>query len=194
MSEPNPFSTRRVRPGAIAYCFPVGLDAETLLARLRENGWRGQIVGPHGSGKSALLATLIPAIERSGRQVVHVELHDGQRRLPLAPAWTSGLDASTVLAIDGFEQLRQTGRFRVKRFTARRGIGLLVVAHAPVGLPPLWTTSTNGELARRIVGRLLDGVEPRISPEDVDAAFSRHKGNLRETLFALYDLYESRRR
>jgi hypothetical protein len=40
----------------------------------------------------------------------------------------------------------------------------------------------------------LDESEPRIAREDVDAAFSRHEGNLRETLFALYDLYESRRR
>ena len=63
----NPFSTRRVRPGAIAYCFPEGVDVETLLARLHENGWRGEIVGPHGSGKSALLATLMPAIEQRAR-------------------------------------------------------------------------------------------------------------------------------
>ena len=105
-----------------------------------------------------------------------------------------GLDASAVLAIDGFEQLSLANRFRIKRFTSRRGIGLLVAAHAPVGLPPLWTTATDRDLARRIVGRLLDESEPRIAPEDVDAAFSRHEGNLRETLFALYDLYESRRR
>jgi hypothetical protein len=189
----NPFSTRCVRPGAIAYCFPQGVDAETLLIRLRENHWRGEIVGPHGSGKSALLATLIPAIEHSGKRVARVELHDGQRRLPVAPARMPGLDASTVLVIDGFEQLSLANRFRVKRLTARRGAGLLVAAHASVGLPPLWTTSTDRELARRIVRRLLGESEPRIAPEEIDAAFSCHGGNLRETLFALYDLYESRR-
>ena len=48
-----------------------------------ENGWWGEILGPHGAGKSALLATLIPAVERAGRRPVLVELHDGQRRLPL---------------------------------------------------------------------------------------------------------------
>jgi hypothetical protein len=189
----NPFSTRHVRPGAIPFSFPEGVDARTLLARLRENGWRGEIVGPHGSGKSALLAALIPAIEHSGKRVVRVELHDGQRRLPAAPAGTPGLDAATVLVVDGFEQLRRMSRFGVKRLTARRGAGLLVTAHASVGLPPLAATSTDPELARRIVRQLLGEAESRIAPEEVDAAFSRHEGNVREMLFALYDLYESRR-
>ncbi len=66
----NPFSTCRTRPGAIPYVFPPGQSAAALIERMRESGWRGQIVGPHGSGKSALLATLAPAIEASGRPAV----------------------------------------------------------------------------------------------------------------------------
>jgi hypothetical protein len=67
-SAENPFSTRHVRPGAIAYQFPPGKSADRLVQRLGENNWQGQIVGPHGSGKSALMAALKAAIEQSGRQ------------------------------------------------------------------------------------------------------------------------------
>ncbi|MBN2216711.1 MAG: hypothetical protein JW719_05005 [Pirellulales bacterium] len=82
-NDANPFSTRCVRPGAIPFFFPPDVDASILVRRLADNQWRGQIVGPHGSGKSTLLAALFPAIEASSKHVVLVELHDGQRRLPV---------------------------------------------------------------------------------------------------------------
>jgi hypothetical protein len=65
------------------YVFPPGQNAESLVDRLGQCGWRAEIVGPHGSGKSALLAALTAAIERAGPRTVLVALHDGQRRLPL---------------------------------------------------------------------------------------------------------------
>ena len=46
----NPFSSRHVRPGATSYRFPPGESVEAILARLEEQQWRGEIVGPHGSG------------------------------------------------------------------------------------------------------------------------------------------------
>ncbi len=68
----NPFCTRWVRPGAIPFLFPPGENAEELADRLRQAGWWGEITGPHGSGKSALLAALTAAIEHapaSGRSL-----------------------------------------------------------------------------------------------------------------------------
>ena len=58
----NPFSTRRISPGAIPYVLPPGENAYALVDRLRQAGWWGEIVGPHGSGKSTLLATLADAL------------------------------------------------------------------------------------------------------------------------------------
>ena len=83
----NPFSAGRIRPGAMPFLHAAGGDAGMLLERLRQNQWCGQIVGGHGTGKSSLLAALIPAIQDAGRHTLAVELHDGQRRLPggLAP-------------------------------------------------------------------------------------------------------------
>jgi hypothetical protein len=61
----NPFSTRRLRPGAGPFHFGPGQSAERLLRRLEVLGWRAEIVGPHGSGKSALVEVLVEALTRS---------------------------------------------------------------------------------------------------------------------------------
>ncbi len=195
LSEPteNPFCTRRVRPGAIPFLFPAGQDGETLVRRLQENGWRGEIVGGHGSGKSALLATLTARIELAGQRVVLVELHDGQRRLPLDLNRDSRLQPPTVLLIDGYEQLSRWRRFLLKRHCRRRGLGLLVTAHASVGLPEVYRTAPTSELAERIVGQLMAGRLPPCTASELAEFLARRQGNLRETLFDLYDLYERRR-
>ncbi len=190
----NPFSTRRVRPGALPFLFGTDGDAAHLADRLRNNGWWGQIVGPHGSGKSALLATLVPAIERAGRQAVIIELHDRAGRLPSHWKRAIGGNDAFVLAVDGYEHLTRWRRFQLKRFCRRAAVGLLVTSHTPVGLPGLFHTAASLELARRIVEQLQRDHPPHVAAEDVAEPFSRHGGNLRETLFDLYDLYERRRR
>ena len=189
----NPFCSRRIRPGALPFQFPEGDDAARLVDRLASNGWWGQIVGPHGSGKSALLAALTPVIEQTGRDTRLIELHDGQRRLPLSLGSDARVSASTMLLVDGYEQLGRMSRFRLKRTCRRHAAGLLVTAHAPVGLPDLFRTSPELELALDIVGKLTHGYESCVNSRDVAQRFSRHGGNLREMLFDLYDVYEQRR-
>ncbi len=186
----NPFATCRIRPGARPFLFSEDASAEQLVERLRSNGWWGQIVGPHGSGKSALLATLQPAIERAGRHVSVIELHDGQRRLPTDFCRALDVETPSVLIVDGYEQLGLLGRWKVGRFCRRYGIGLLVTAHASVGLPDLFETKVTACLARKVVEQLLGGAASRVTDEDIGEKLSRHEGDLRETLFDLYDLHE----
>ena len=66
LAERNPFATRFVRPGVIPYRFDDRRTVADLVATLREHGWRGEIIGPHGSGKSTLVQTLIPALQEAG--------------------------------------------------------------------------------------------------------------------------------
>ncbi len=190
----NPFAAARVRPGAVEFLFLTGQSARQLIDRLQSNSWRGQILGPHGSGKSALLATLLPNLESAGRQPVLVELHDGQRRLPidLKKAFQERRDG--VLIVDGYEQLGFLSRIRAKRFSQRHGLGLLVTAHHPVGLPDLFHTRADLPTVRALVDRLLAGYPAHITSEDVAEEFASHHGDIRETLFALYDLHEARSR
>jgi len=189
----NPFSSRRVRPGAIPYLFAGGESAAELIGRLEASGWWGQIVGPHGSGKSALLATLAPAIEATGRSTLRIELRDGCRRLPLDVRRAVADEGCQVVIVDGYEQLGRLARFGLKRLCRRAGLGLLVTAHADVGLPLLCRTTADLATAGQIVARLQQGTPSPVDTGDVAAAFARRGGNLREVLFDLYDLYEARR-
>ncbi len=194
MREParNPFSTRHVRPGALPFRFPPGRSADALVERLQENGWRGQIVGPHGSGKSALLAALAEALRRSGRRSFLVELHDGQRRVPRRMRPTGALAPGSVVIVDGYEQLSAWSRFRLRRFCRRRRLGLVVTAHASMGFPDLYRTSTGLALVVRLVDDLLGDQASRIAAHEVEERLRSHDGNVREVFFDLYELYERR--
>lgn len=189
----NPFSADHVRPGAIPYRFPPDQSPATLVERLREKGWRGQIVGPHGSGKSALVATLVSTLEKRGHATVLIELHDRQRRLPAEFRRMAGLGSGTILIVDGYEQLARWSRFVLRRFCRRRGLGLVVTAHTSVGFPDLFRTATSPELAQQIVEQLLPEGSSLLTLDEVNRRFILHEGNLREVLFDLYDLYEQRR-
>ena len=190
----NPFCASRLRPRAGAFLFSSGQSVQQLVEQLRRAAWRGQIVGPHGSGKSTLLGSLLPAIESSGRTTCLAVLHDAQRRLP--PEFRAEVDSHSpdVLAIDGFEQLSPWNRFLIRRLCRRRGLGLLVTTHRPIGLPDLFHTAIDVPLAWRVVEQLQRDCPPLVTFSDVAQRLPRHGGNLREALFELYDLYELRRR
>jgi len=186
----NPFSTRFIRPGAISFVFPEGQSATALVQRLGDQQWWGQIIGDHGSGKSTLLATLIPALETAGRNVLNVTLHQGEHRLP--PFDQGAVTASAQLVIDGYEQLSWWSRRRLKSLCGRRGAGLLVTAHTDVGMQTLYCTEPSEELAQAVVTRLLPQQDADITHDDVSSAYAVAGGNLRETLFKLYDVYQQR--
>ncbi len=186
----NPFSTRFIRPGAIPFVFPEGQSAQSLVEMLAGNRWIGQIIGPHGSGKSTLLATLIPALTAAGRQVHHIALHQGEHRLPRIDR--AALNSTTQLIIDGYEQLSWWPKRRVKSMCQRNGAGLLITAHADVGLPTLFQTQPSQQLAQTIVAKIVPADSTRVTANDIQLAFEATGGNLRETLFRLYDVYQQR--
>jgi hypothetical protein len=187
----NPFATRCVHPDVVPFVFPVGVNASLLVGRLREASWRGEIVGRHGSGKSTLVSTLVPLLQRAGRRVQTYRLYANEPASP--PLGKPDWSPRSLIVIDGFEQLGPLARLRWRRLTRRRQTGLLVTSHRHVGLPRIWTTGTSLELAERLVHRLLDDFPSNlIRPVDVQVEFARHRGNLREMLFGLYDRYEQR--
>ncbi len=187
----NPFSASRLRPGVVEYLFDERQSLDACLARLAQGDSWGQIRGPHGSGKSTLLAALAPRLQAAGRRLEWFTLHAGERRLPASAG--RGWDAQTQVIIDGFEQLSRLSRWRVIRRCRRAGCGLLVTTHRDAGLPEVFVTEASAAKARRVAARLLEGWPPLVSPADVDRCFAASGGDVRETLFALYDLYEQRR-
>jgi hypothetical protein len=185
----NPFSTCFVQPGSIPFRFPTNDGLADLIRQLDETGGWGEIIGPHGSGKSTLLATLLPAI--TARRVRHVRLNTSERTLP---AWVwDRPDPSSLLAIDGFEQLGFFTRWRMKRHCRQHHCGLLVTAHRSLGLPTLFHTEVTLEMAKDVIAGLIprDG-EWVLGGFDLAARLRHHRGNLREVLFELYDRWNGK--
>jgi len=191
----NPFSTRWIRPGVLPFLFPAGVDASQLVTRLRELGWWAQILGEHGSGKSSLLQTLRASLEAAGRRVELLALQAGETRLRFGPDHAPQWNEHTQVVIDGYEQLGWYARRWLRRQCRRRNAGLLVTAHRRLRLPVLWQAASTPAMAQTVVARLLPPEHrPTITPEDVQRAYTLAGGNLRETLFTLYDLFEERTR
>lgn len=191
--DANPFSSCYVRPGAIPFRFSGEATPSRVVDRLQQSNWWGQIVGPHGSGKSTCLATLIPYLKREGKQIDLYRLADRQRQLPsrpAAPPW----NASVLVIVDGYEQLSWWNRWQLRRKCRRCKAGLLVTTHVDLGLPTIYNASVEPSTARELVNDLLRrGAQP-LPPTAIDDALSRNATNLREVLFELYDRYERERR
>ncbi|HEX3724763.1 MAG TPA: hypothetical protein VHV08_00910 [Pirellulales bacterium] len=189
----NPFSTRFVRPGALPYVFAAGENEAKVIDRLGILGWRAQIIGPHGSGKSTLVAQLLGPLARAGHPAWLFTLRDGQRRLPAD--WQGQVQSAraALVFVDGYEQLSFASRWLIKFACRRQGWGLLVTAHRPVGFPTLMRTSSSLALAEAVVGQLLRGRDAWIDRQAISECFTASGSNLREMLFALYDRYEAQR-
>jgi hypothetical protein len=190
LPEDNPFSTRHIRPGAKPFLFPEGETVEQLVDRLAANDGWGQIVGPHGSGKSALLAALIAALRSAGWHVTLVELHDGQRKLPPPLPELPEATPPRLLVIDGYEQLGRSARNTIQRRCRKLDWGLLATSHVSVNLPELYCMAPTAALARRIVEQLTVSHGRTIPDELIERLYAEHGGDLRELLFSLYDHYE----
>jgi hypothetical protein len=186
----NPFASRFVRPGALPYLFPDAMTVDFLTDRLADLQWRASIVGSHGSGKTTLLEQLLPLCQRRGRHLERFALHNGQRQLPRRGdhRW----HRQTLVVVDGYEQLSWWSRRCLTWSCRLRQCGLLVTSHKNVGLPVLYQTTTDLPRVQRIVDRLLSSAASRITPADVRLAFQAHPENVRELLFALYDVHQSR--
>ena len=186
----NPFATRYTRPGAIPPLDRRGrpLDLAALIARLDGLG-AAALVAPHGHGKSTLLLALAAALDAVERPVTMVRVRGWQDAWAACRAVVTA-PRRTAVFIDGWEQLRfLAAPLRAAARLLRRT--LLVTSHRPTGLPVLRECETTSDLLRAIVARLPDRGGP-VDEADIATAFRRHGGNLRESLYDLYDRVEIR--
>jgi hypothetical protein len=197
----NPFATCWTRPGALPYCFPNGQSAGQLVERLAALHWQGAIIGPHGSGKSALVQALKPALKAAGCELQEFTLRPPQPtsvQLSMPQYPTAALRQHShrrlLVIIDGYDQLGWWRRWRLTRFCRRAGCGLLVTAHSPLRIPALIHLRPSRALVEQLVAQLAARTCTPIILADVAASHACYGSNVREIFFDLYDRHERRRR
>mgnify|MGYP002785805613 CR=1 FL=1 len=188
----NPFATRHTQPGMLPPLHATGqpLDVRRLLAAIREHG-AASIEGPHGTGKSTLLAALTRVARDEGTHVEAVRLRTGRDAFAGVRA-ILGAEPGGIVCLDGWEML---GVFTwvARQVAWWRRVGLVVTAHRSAGFRFVIRTSATLPLLAAIVDRLPDhgGL---IVETDLKESLARHPGNVREALLDLYDRFEHRAR
>lgn len=193
----NPFRTRSIRPGRIPPLDGVGraLEVTDLLDELEALGGSAALVGPHGSGKTTLLWHAAAALAARGHRVERVRLSDPRGFVSLLAAVIRGAGGG-IACVDSWERLGWPWADLVCGFAHACGTRLVVTAHRPGRLPTLWTCRTSPALLKSIVARLPNGgwgVSPARERE-IEDAFRQSGGDVRESLFLLYDRFEERAR
>ncbi len=199
--QPNPFSTRFIQPGAIPYkCFDGGTVTELAKRFLILPSKRGIIIGPHGSGKSTLVASLVskmPSILPKSK--IHPLRFSTDKSAATSlnrsiKEWTR----HSIAILDGYEQLRFWSRLRVEWIARGRLISILATAHRPVrGFETIWETSVNQASSQWVVEQLLlqsglpNGANNLLHSEAWSRSRAKHGQNLRESLFDMYDWWQS---
>lgn len=181
----NPFSTRFIRPDAVAYRFAAEQDADAVASATIEQLTRrgaAAIIGPHGTGKSTLLHTLAPQLRNVFPQIQWIQLSSAsnaakelrQKLREQTVADTASRTQATCLVIDGFEQLPWSVRLRLawqswRAVTGRRrqrrpssAACLLVTAHRPqLGIKTIHRTGWDAALVKSLTAeKLRDLPEP----------------------------------
>ena len=222
----NPFCTRFVRPGVIPYLLPLGgaqpastdKDALAQITRLADQIQQTHfslIVGPHGSGKSTLIASLHSVLADSGnisgckKTIGRVQLCDdansqNQGRFKFWTRWRSrrqnhllvrqhqrGLPVGAILIVDGLEQLSAWSRVRLRLTAVVSHQHLLGTSHHDLpGFKTIYRTQLTADLIVSLTERLLIGVEPTICQavwHHLESCDLSRVSNLRDFWFELYD-------
>ena len=207
----NPFSTRFVAPGQLNF---VGLDDQALddLAEklIQQNG-NGQIIGPHGTGKTTLTFELQKRIDRLNDKNTNyrfVRKTIGPRRTIRTGKRVAGLNdgdeqvfrqtqtprSKTILVLDGIELLSWLQRLALIKTCLRKQIGLLVTSHRSIwGLPVLASTQPDRSQLEAIVHQLTRDCDFQISADRLEELYTNNNGNIREALMSCYDEFEASR-
>ena len=196
----NPFATRFTKPGRIPYLFAHDTCLAKVVENLKSLGFRGQVIGPHGSGKSTFLHSIIHEMRKLSVDVrfVRIEPKSKEARWKNVSSSQTPSDISfngyrgakmRVLIIDGFEQLALLQRRLAIGWTRKNKVGLVVTAHRNVGLKTVLKTRNDLSTLERVVEWLQKHNNNRMPSELIKTSFEAADQNIRETLFLLYDRF-----
>jgi len=205
MIDSNPFSTRYVQPGRIPFQLRSGVTVEQLVDRfLRVWSRRAAIIGPHGSGKSSLLETMLKSFP-GNYMVSQFRLNsasvDAENSISRWVRESQSWHNSTIVTIDGYEQLGWWTQYRIGRLIKKSESRLLVTTHKPIrGFSVLWATHQDFQDDAYVLNNLLAHTQQlAASPKLMDEALIcwseirlRYPTDMREALMQMYDWWEKK--
>jgi len=103
-SSVNPFAVSRVGLAQLEFIASTSGEIDLVLAQMRRSNWRGQIIGPHGSGKTTLTIALAKSLAGEFQRFTWLVLHPG-RWWPARPRCRVQLVARSVPSGQGLEFL-----------------------------------------------------------------------------------------
>ena len=188
----NPFSTKFVRPGAIEFYASSGLDLNSIADELMRHKI-GQIVGPHGCGKTTLTHGLESLLGVSGQPFTTIRRITVRSKNDLTTSHCdqdSAISHGELLIVDGFKRLPWLHRRMLIANAKRSKTGLLITTHQRVrGIEVLAELTPSLESLIHVVRHLKP--DPMPDPTLIEDVFKRTNGNIRESLMAMYDWFES---
>jgi ABC-type dipeptide/oligopeptide/nickel transport system ATPase component len=185
-AKDNPFAVSRIH--ALGY-IPFTVSWEALMRRLTELNFTAAIVGDHGSGKTTLLEALEKRLQISGIRTDTVFISN-DIHLP----WGTVLDkmkllpAGGVLFFDGACHLSRWRWRQLRRQANRQKIGMVITSHDERLLPTLVCCRPQPDVLIELVKLLTGDIDPELHSDCVKL-FAAHRGNIRECLRQLYDMY-----
>ena len=188
----NPFATCWTRPDVLPRLEVAGQGVDVLLARWEEAAWRGQVVGPHGAGKSSLLMEAARRLPERGRVPLWLPIEAGKVREAVQQIRQSA-DNRTVVLLEGFERADRWHQHRLLATCAGRDSGWLLTTHKELGsrrTPVVAQVCPSVETALQLYEYLTAQHASPVTRNDVAQTFGAQDGNLREVWFDLYERHE----
>ena len=181
----NPFAEERL--GRLPFHFPAGDGWEALLGRLAAQRWRGAIVGPAGTGKTALIEQLAPHLEAKGFCpkifTFRSEHTFAEKQATLSEIITA--TAPDFLLVDGADQLPTRNWLSVTNAGASCA-GLVITQNRGGRLPTILSCEANATLLDSLVFELTEAWLPE---GEASRLLARYHGNVRECLRDLHNRY-----
>ncbi|MDR1485114.1 MAG: hypothetical protein LBT09_09865 [Planctomycetaceae bacterium] len=188
----NPFSTCNWQAGVIDYIFESGIDISVILKRLSDSGGVGQIVGKHGSGKSALLESIAKFLIKNKFNVQKTTLNSTQKNIQNDFLLSlQKINTNTIYILDGYEQLPLIARIGLRLRNWHNSGGFIFTTHKPaVFVPIIYKTIAKPEIFQNLVKNMIKNSNFKINHKKINKIFKETNGNFRNGFFKLYDLFE----
>lgn len=186
----NPFATRFTQPGTIPFIFREDESLGEIQRHFRKNQFVGQIVGPHGSGKTTLTHDLVTGLEDQFSRIRRLTIRSSSQ-LKIEDSHCPSLSSNRqLLIIDGLERFSRLHRWLLLENVRRRRIGLLITTHRQMfGIPVLFKTRPSLDTLNQLIRQLAPGLA--IEQGIVKSSLANSGGSIRESLMTLYNWVES---